>query len=108
MAGKGKPGPAKGTRPGGRKKGTPNKITATVKEAVEKAFDEVGGVEYLVKMAHQEPKAFMALLAKVMPTKIEADVSVTVQELEQRLLKGRERVASAATTGAAINQETRH
>jgi hypothetical protein len=103
MAGKGRPGPAKGTRPSGRKKGTPNKLTATVKEAVERAFDEVGGVAYLVRMAHEEPKAFMALLAKVMPTKIEADVSVTVRELEQRLLRGRERVASAALT-----QETRH
>jgi hypothetical protein len=105
MAGKGKRGPAKGQRFGGRQKGTLNKVTATVKEAVEQAFNEVGGARYLVEMAYAEPRAFMTLVAKVMPNKIEAEVSVTVRELEDRLAKGRERVASAAIASAVINQE---
>lgn len=96
MAGKSKPGPAKGQRFGGRKKGTPNKITATVREAVEQAFNELGGVAYLVKLGKNDPRAFITLLARVLPTKVEAEVSVTMRELEERLQKGRERVALAA------------
>lgn len=55
---------------GGRKKGVPNKITATVKEAIEKAFAGVGGHKYLMRQAEQNPTAFMTLLGKVLPTQI--------------------------------------
>jgi hypothetical protein len=45
MAGKGaKPG----ERRGGRQVGTPNKVTATLKEMILAALDKKGGVEYLV------------------------------------------------------------
>lgn len=59
-----------GERRGGRKKGVPNKITATVKEAIEKAFEGVGGHKYLMEQAKQNPTAFMTLLGKVLPTQI--------------------------------------
>lgn len=84
---------AKGRKTGGRVKGTPNKVTATVKQAVEKAFEEVGGWEYLVKMADEEPKAFMMLLAKVIPNKIEGELTVTHREVIDALAAGRERIA---------------
>lgn len=97
-----------GKRPGsGRKKGTPNKITATVREAVEQAFNELGGKDWLIHLAVTEPKAFAALVGKVMPAKIEAEVSVTIKELEERLAKGRQRVAAGATAGAAINRKAK-
>lgn len=54
----------------GRKKGSPNKITKTVKEALEQAFEEVGGVEWLKNLAITEPKAFAVLLAKLIPSDI--------------------------------------
>jgi hypothetical protein len=63
---------------GGRQKGTPNKITATVKQAIEQAFNEVGGSTYLVEMAHQQPKAFMTLLGKVIPQQIDANVTAAL------------------------------
>jgi hypothetical protein len=59
-----------GERRGGRKKGVPNKITATVKEAIEKAFEGVGGHRYLIEQANKNPTAFMTLLGKVLPTQI--------------------------------------
>lgn len=97
-----KPGRKPGTpKTGGRVKGTPNKITATVKEAVEVAFDKLGGVAWLVRLGRDDPRAFAALLAKVMPNKIEADINVTSQELEERLQRGRDRVAAAAQAAAA-------
>lgn len=61
---------------GGRVAGTPNKLTKTIRESIEIAFHEVGGPEYLVKMAIEQPVAFMALLAKVMPTQVEAKIDM--------------------------------
>lgn len=66
-----------GERRGGRKPGTPNKLTKSVKEAIEAAFDQVGGSEYLARMAEEQPTAFMTLLGKVLPAQINANVTGT-------------------------------
>lgn len=62
---------------GGRKAGVPNRLTTSVKEAIEGAFDKVGGVDYLVEMAEKQPVAFMGLLGKVLPAQINANVTGT-------------------------------
>jgi len=59
----------------GRQKGVPNKITKSVREAIEAAFDKVGGAEYLERQAKENPQAFMTLLGKIIPTQIQADVT---------------------------------
>ena len=51
----------------GRPKGAPNKVTKTLREAIEASFDNVGGVDYLSRMAEEEPKAYLALLGKILP-----------------------------------------
>lgn len=51
----------------GRPKGSPNKTTATLKEAILLAFDHVGGVRYLVGVARDDPRTFCAMLGKVLP-----------------------------------------
>jgi len=66
-------GRPKGTpKTGGRKKGTPNKISSALKEAILEAAEQAGGehgtVGYLVVQAHANPTAFMSLLGKVLPT----------------------------------------
>lgn len=63
----------KGVRLGGRQKGTPNKITATLKEAILQAAQEAhqeGLVGYLKKQALEQPAAFMTLLGKTLPPAI--------------------------------------
>lgn len=90
----------KGTQPPsagkGRQKGSKNKTTVLLKEAIEESFANVGGAEYLTAMAVQEPKAYLTLLAKVLPAKIEADVSVFQgAQLVERLQMGRELAAQA-------------
>jgi hypothetical protein len=55
----------------GRRKGSVNKITKTIREAVELSFVKVGGADYLVEMAEKQPVAYMALLGKVLPQQIE-------------------------------------
>lgn len=62
---------------GGRKKGTPNKATALLKDAVlaaaSNAGREEGLVGYLTAQAVLNPGPFMALLGKVLPMQISGD-----------------------------------
>jgi hypothetical protein len=59
-----------GERPCGRAKGTPNALTVSIKEAIEHAFDELGGTSYLVHVGRSDPRTFCALLSKLLPTKL--------------------------------------
>lgn len=68
---------ALGKKTGGRKKGTPNKATAELKDAILSAFDSVGGSTYLVEVAKEHPQVFCTLLSKVLPKDIVADVNLT-------------------------------
>jgi hypothetical protein len=78
---------AKGTKTGGRKAGTPNKITAALKEAILLAADNAGGeggmVGYLTRQASENPPAFLSLLGKVLPMTVNAEhsgnIGVTVE-----------------------------
>ena len=54
----------------GRPKGIPNKTTQSVKEAIERAFEELGGMSYLVHVGRTDPRTFCALLSKLLPTKL--------------------------------------
>lgn len=67
---------ALGKKTGGRKKGTPNKATAELKDAILSAFDSVGGSTYLVEVAKEHPQVFCTLLSKVLPKDIVADVNL--------------------------------
>ena len=71
MAGLGEP------KTGGRKKGTPNKVTLQLREAVLQSFENLGGVKYLEKLAKIEPRSYAMLLARVLPTQVEADLGLT-------------------------------
>lgn len=54
----------------GRPKGSRNKATVVLREAILDSFDRVGRERYLVKMAHDEPKAYLQLLGKVLPAEM--------------------------------------
>ncbi len=64
----------KRTKRGGRAKGTPNKTTALLKDALLIAAEQAGGkagmVGYLTTQASENPAAFMSLLGKVLPLQI--------------------------------------
>lgn len=61
-----------GKRPktGGRTKGTPNQNTRAVKDMIIAALNAVGGEKYLAKQAEKNPKAFLALVGKVLPLQV--------------------------------------
>lgn len=61
----------------GRPKGSPNKATALLKDAIlaaaEAAGDSHGMTGYLEKQARANPVAFLSLLGKVLPMQIGGD-----------------------------------
>lgn len=61
---------ALGYKTGGRKKGTPNKATASVKQALQIAFDGIGGVERLTEWAMNNQTEFYKLYSKLLPQEI--------------------------------------
>jgi hypothetical protein len=83
-----KVGPNRGNAGKGRPKGSPNKITASLKqailEAVEAAGGDLGTVGYLTAQASANPAAFMTLLGKVLPTTLagDADNPITITKIE--------------------------
>lgn len=103
-----------GERPVGRARGTPNQLTASVRDAIHNAFEELGGMSYLVHVGKTDPRTFCALLGKLLPTKLaNADGSpllaalteLTDAQLEartQRALADAQRLGIAATPVQAI------
>ena len=51
----------------GRAKGTPNKFTAFLKEAMQTSFERLGGPAYLEEVGRRDPKTYCALLGKMFP-----------------------------------------
>jgi hypothetical protein len=54
----------------GRPKGIPNRQTVALKEAIEHAFDKLGGASYLEHVGRTDPRTFCALLSRLLPTKL--------------------------------------
>lgn len=86
LIGKGKAGP-------GRPKGSVNKTTALLKDAILQAAQNAGGeggmVGYLEHQANENPAAFMSLLGKVLPMQIAGDAEnpLVVTMIERRIVK---------------------
>jgi hypothetical protein len=65
---------AAGRKTGGRAKGTPNKVTALLKDQILQAASEAhpeGIVGYLREQAKGNSGPFLALLGKILPTQVE-------------------------------------
>ena len=83
--------------PPGRPAGVRNKLT-NLRDAVIEAFDRVGGVDYLVKLANgtqSDRAAFTSLMNKVLPTQINQQVDGGIR-LELTWLGGRQIGATQA------------
>jgi hypothetical protein len=64
MAGKGAP------KSGGRAKGTPNKVTADLRDMIRNALEKKGGQEWLEAQMDANPVAFMSLISKIIPAEV--------------------------------------
>ncbi len=64
---------------GGRKSGSVNKVTASVKDAFGDAFEMLGGAEALFKWAQRNQTDFYKLASKLIP----ADINMAIKETPQ-------------------------
>jgi len=71
---------------GGRQKGTPNKINKDLREAIIESFYAVGGVDYLVIQAKENPGPYMSLLGKSLPKDVNNNVTLNKTELLQEIV----------------------
>lgn len=55
----------------GRPRGSLNKTTKAIKDAVHEAFERAGGVDYLLTLANEDPRTFCILVGKVIPLQVE-------------------------------------
>ena len=62
----------------GARPATPNRITTDLREIITAALNEAGGVAYLRRQADENPVAFMGLLGKILPQRIESNQPVNV------------------------------
>lgn len=64
----------------------PNKVTASMKEAVREAFDNAGGVEFLVRMSKgsaAERIAFANICAKLIPVQLAGEVQAALKIIHE-------------------------
>ncbi len=99
---KGRPKPANS----GRKKGTPNKNSPlALRDAVLESFfsTAVGGVDYLNQQAIDNPRAYLALLAKVLPNHLQVDpITQTVTSITVHRVKPTQTYESTATDVSTV------
>ncbi|MBU2743366.1 hypothetical protein [Acidithiobacillus albertensis] len=61
----------------GRPKGSLNKITGNVKSMILGALDDLGGQTWIVEQAKADPRAFLSLLSRILPSEISLDAHIT-------------------------------
>jgi len=83
----------------GRPRGAQNLMTRQLRELILAALDDAGGQKYLAAQAKENPIAFMALLGRILPTAIQADVTAAVWTV-RRNYPGGATAATAATPRA--------
>ena len=64
---------ALGRKTGGRQPGSLNKMSGDIKTMVVGALAGVGGTEYLMRQAEQNPNAFLSLVGRVLPLQVTGD-----------------------------------
>ncbi len=62
---------------GGRRRGTPNRLSPNLRAMVLEALHRAGGVDYLVQVATEHPATFLRLLGKLIPRQLEARAPTT-------------------------------
>lgn len=101
-------------RIGGSRKGSPNKITRTVREMVVEALDRSGrdlggedGTTYLQLMAITEPKAFLALVGRIVPVQLDATITQhePVARIERVIVRPDPAAAHAPANVVPIKRE---
>jgi hypothetical protein len=90
--------------PGGSRKGVPNKFTVVMKEAFERAFEEIGGTDGLAAWARLNRTEFYRLCAKLIPLSVHVANTVKVLSYAERM--SQDESATAAGTAETVPERT--
>ncbi len=71
----------------GRPKGSLNRVNASLKEMILGALNEAGGQNWLARQALENPVAFIALLAKLLPLEFKQETAQP-EQLTIRIIGG--------------------
>lgn len=84
----------------GRKKGTPNKLTKTVREVVLDTFNKLQEDDRnnLTSFAERHPREFYAIAAKLIPTEIQTKLAITPEYDISKLTSSELKTLIALTT----------
>lgn len=93
MSGRGsglKPNKKGEARIGGRAKGTPNKVTREVKDAIAQVFEDIGGIATFASWARYNKTEFYKLYGKLLPIQLQGSGSkgefiIQISEAESKL-----------------------
>jgi hypothetical protein len=90
----------------GRPKGIQNRLTRTMKAAIEEAFEKAGGVDYLVRMSDgtaTDRQAFMALIGRLLPMQVNSNIDQRIRvELPWLAARGIGKVDSSEAGALAL------
>ena len=68
-------------------------LSPEIKDGILEAFEQVGGVDYLVELAKVDPPTFCRLLAAIIPSEIKASVTVTnTLDLGKAMIEAEQRI----------------
>jgi len=68
---------------GGITKGSKQKIQREIREMIFQAFENAGGVDYLVQQSQENPVAFLGLLKCIVPKTVNANVEHSIPQLSE-------------------------
>ncbi len=67
----------------GSRKGIPNKVSSDIREMIRGALDAGGGQKWLQEQMKANPKAFMALIGKIVPQQVDATIRRELREMSR-------------------------
>ena len=72
------------TKTGGRRKGVVNRLTGTMREAVQVVYDGMGGHEAFTAWAKKHPTEFYKIASRLIPVEIQKTTDTTINVIIQR------------------------
>lgn len=88
---------------GGRKKGTPNRITGDARADYWEAYRILGGVKFLVSVGRADPVAFFrGFTAKMLPSEVKADLGADWREATLEAYRRGSQAGDAVSAAGAV------